>query len=259
MELNLTKPLIIFDLETTGLNMTKDRIMQISMIKVMPSGEETELTELINPQKIIPADIEELTGITNADVVGKPTFKDLANKLLDFIADSDLAGFNSNRFDVAVLVDEFLRAGLELPMTGRRLIDARGIMTYMEPGTLSSVYKKYCHKEIENAHTASADARATYEVLKAQLDYYKDRPEISNDMDTLAKLSNQFHYADYAGNLIYNDKLEICFNFGKHKGRSVEEVFKQEPSYYAWMQKSDFSLSTKRIVQNIYESISLKR
>ncbi len=263
MELNLTKPIVFFDLETTGLNIGKDRIIQIGMIKVMPGGREETFNQLVNPMTSIPAPITQLTGITNADVANAPTFEQIAQKVKDFIGDSDLAGYNSNKFDIPMLVEEFLRVGIDFEVVGRNLVDVQNIFHKMEQRTLSAAYRFYCHKEeIENAHSADADIRATLEVLKAQLDMYKDTEckdsdgkkyiPIKNDMKALATFSKANNWADLAGHIYYNDNLVPCINFGKHKGESVAEVFKKEPSYYDWMMKADFPLSTKRIIKQIY-------
>ena len=268
MELNLTKPIVFFDLETTGVTVGKDHIIQIGMIKVMPNGEERLYNQLVNPGVPIPKNITQLTGISNADVATAPSFKEIAEELKEFIGDSDLGGYNSNKFDVPLLVEEFLRCGVDFDLNGRNLVDVQNIFHKMEQRTLAAAYRFYCHKEIENAHTADADIRATLEVLKAQLDMYKDAvykdidgkesKPVQNDMHALSIFSRANNWADLVGHIYYDDNLVPCINFGKHKGKPVADVFKAEPSYYDWMMKADFPLSTKRIIKQIYELNRLK-
>ena len=263
MELNLNKPIVFFDLETTGVNVGKDRIVQIGMIKVMPDGSQSEYTQLINPGMHISEESSRLTGITDADVAMSPKFKDVAMEIKEFIGNSDLAGYNSNKFDVPMLVEEFLRNGLDFDLAGRNLIDVQNIFHKMEQRTLIAAYKFYCHKDLEDAHSANGDTKATLEVLKAQLDMYKNADfkdidgqitqPVKNDMQALAIFSKTNTWADLAGHIYYNDNLIPCFNFGKHKGEPVAEVFKKEPSYYAWMMNAEFPLSTKKIIKQIKE------
>ncbi len=267
MELNLIKPIVFFDLETTGINVGKDRIVQIGMIKVMPDGSEIEYTQLVNPGMHIPEESSRLTGITDVDVAMSPTFKEIAQEIIDFIGDSDLAGYNSNKFDIPLLVEEFLRNGIDFDLNGRNLVDVQNIFHKMEQRTLIAAYKFYCHKDLENAHSANGDTKATLEVLKAQLDMYKDADykdhegtiskPVKNDMHALSVFSKANNWADLVGHIYYNDNLIPCINFGKHKGKAVADVFKTEPSYYDWMMKSDFPLSTKRIIKQIYELTKL--
>jgi DNA polymerase-3 subunit epsilon len=261
MELKLNKPIVFFDLESTGVNVGKDKIIEISMIKVMPDGKEEEKTLRINPNMHIPEESTRVNGITDADVAFCPTFDKVANDIKNFIGDSDLAGYNSNKFDVPMLVEEFLRAKVDFKIEGRRLVDVQNIFHRMEPRTLIGAYKFYCKKNLKDAHTANADTRATLEVLKAQLDCYngaeyedmdgnKSTP-IVNDVKKLSEFTKINNWADLVGHIYYNDKCVECFNFGKHKGEAVEDVFEKEPSYYAWMMNADFPLSTKRVIEKI--------
>jgi len=248
MELNLKRPIVFFDLETTGVDTAKDRIVEISMVKVMPNGEEIVRTRLINPQMHIPEDATAIHGITDEDVKDAPTFAQIAKTLSQFIEGCDFGGFNSNRFDLPMLVEEFLRAGVDVDFRRRKFIDVQNIFHKMEQRTLVAAYRFYCDKELDNAHSAEADTRATYEVLKAQLDRY---PELQNDVTALAEFSTRGEVVDYAGRIVYNDKGIEVFNFGKYRGRSVSEVFQEEPSYYSWMMNGDFPLYTKKIITEI--------
>ncbi len=263
MELNLTRPIVFFDLETTGVNVGKDKIIEICMIKVMPDGSEAEKIMRINPEVSLPQNIVELTGITDEDLEDKPRFSDVAQEIKEFIGDADLAGYNSNKFDVPLLVEEFLRAGIEFSLLGRNMVDVQNIFHKMESRTLVAAYKFYCHKNLENAHSALGDTRATLEVLKAQLDMYKDveyqekggvaTKPVVNDMKQLAIFSKTNNWVDLAGHIYLNDACVECFNFGKHKDKSVAEVFTKEPSYYDWMMKAEFPLKTKEVITRIYE------
>ena len=246
MKLNLKRPIIFFDLETTGVDTARDRIVEISMIKIMPDGEEITRTRRLNPGMPIPAEATAVHGITDEDVKDAPTFAQVARSLEQFIRGCDFGGFNSNRFDLPVLVEEFLRAGVDLKR--RRFIDVQNIFHKKEQRTLVAAYKFYCDKELDDAHSAEADTRATYEVLKAQLDRY---PDLRNDVDALAEYSCRAEAADYAGRILYNEKGEEVFGFGKYRGRSVAEVFRAEPSYYAWMMNGDFPLYTKKVITEI--------
>jgi len=248
MELNLKRPIVFFDLETTGVDTAKDRIVEISMVKVMPNGEEIVRTRLINPQMHIPEDATAIHGITDEDVKDAPTFAQIAKSLSQFIEGCDFGGFNSNRFDLPMLVEEFLRAGVDVDFRRRKFIDVQNIFHKMEQRTLVAAYRFYCDKELDNARSAEADTRATYEVLKAQLDRY---PELQNDVTALAEFSTRGEVVDYAGRIVYNDKGIEVFNFGKYRGRSVSEVFQEEPSYYSWMMNGDFPLYTKKIITEI--------
>ena len=248
MKLNLKRPIVFFDLETTGVDTAKDRIVEISMVKVMPDGEEITRTRLINPQMPIPADATAVHGITDEDVKDQPSFAQIAKSLYQFIEGCDFGGFNSNRFDLPMLVEEFLRAGVNIDFKNRKFIDVQNIFHKMEQRTLVAAYKFYCNKDLENAHSAEADTRATYEVLMAQLDRY---PELENDVQALAEFSTRGEVADFAGRIVFNDKGEEVFNFGKYKGYKVSEVFQREPSYYDWMMNGDFPLYTKKIITEI--------
>lgn len=248
MKLNLKKPIIFFDLETTGLNLLNDRIVQISYIKVMPNGEEIERNYLVNPERPIPPETTEIHHITDEMVADQPKFKDLARKIAQEWQGCDLAGFNSNRFDVPLLLEEMHRAGVDFDVEKRHLIDVMNIYHKKERRNLSAAYQFYCGKTLEGAHSADADTRATYEVLMAQLDHYDD---LENDMEWLQEFSRIGNNADIAGNIVYNDKKEPCFNFGKHKGKTVMEVFEKEPSYYAWIMDGQFAHTTKQFVTKI--------
>ncbi len=248
MKLNLKRPIVFFDLETTGVDTAKDRIVEISMIKIMPDGEEVVRTRRINPQMHIPESATEIHGITDDDVKDAPTFAQIAKSLSQFIEGCDFGGFNSNRFDLPMLVEEFLRVGVDVDFRRRKFVDVQNIFHKMEQRTLVAAYKFYCDKNLDDAHSAEADTRATYEVLKAQLDRY---PELQNDITALAEFSSRGESVDYAGRIVYNDKGVEVFNFGKYRGRSVSEVFQEEPSYYAWMMNGDFPLYTKKVITEI--------
>ena len=248
MRLNLKNPLVFFDLETTGIDLTKDRIVEISYVKVFPNGKEESKTMRINPERPIPPESTAIHGITDDDVKDCPTFKAVAKTLAAQIEGCDLAGYNSNRFDIPLLAEEFLRADVNIDLNRRKFVDVQTIFHKMEQRTLSAAYKFYCNKTLENAHTAAADTMATYEVLQAQLDRY---PELQNDIAFLSDFSSYNNNVDFAGRMIYNDKKEEVFNFGKFKGRLVEDVLKNEPGYYAWMMNSDFPLNTKQKLTEI--------
>ena len=248
MELNLKRPLIFFDLETTGVDTVHDRIVEISMVKVMPDGEEIVRTRRLNPQMPIPREATAVHGITDDDVKDEPTFAQIAKSLASFMEGCDLGGFNSNRFDLPLLVEEFLRAGVDVDFKRCRFVDVQNIFHKMEQRTLIAAYKFYCDKDLTEAHSAEADTLATYEVLKAQLDRY---PNLENDMDFLSEFSSRGETVDYAGRIVFDEKGREVFAFGKHKGRTVEEVFQTEPSYYAWMMNGDFPLYTKKVITDI--------
>ncbi len=248
MQLNLKRPIVFFDLETTGVDTSRDRIVEISLVKVMPDGEEIVKTRRINPEMPIPAEATAIHHITDEDVKNEPTFRQIAKSLAQFLEGCDFGGFNSNRFDLPMLVEEFMRAGVDVDFKRRRFIDVQNIFHKMEQRTLVAAYKFYCDKDLTEAHSAEADTRATYEVLKAQLDRYAD---LKNDVEELAKFSTRGECADYAGRILYNEKGEEIFGFGKYKGRTVEEVFRLEPSYYAWMMNGDFPLYTKKVISEI--------
>ena len=248
MQLNLRNPLVFFDLETTGIDIAKDRIVEISMVKVMPNGEEIVKTRRINPGMPIPPESTAIHGITDEDVKDCPKFKEIAKSLAAQIEGCDLAGFNSNRFDIPMLAEEFLRAGVDVDLNRRKFIDVQTIFHKMEQRNLTAAYKFYCNKDLANAHSAEADTMATYEVLKAQLDRY---PELENDVNFLSKYSSFTNNVDFAGRMVYNEKGQEVINFGKYKGRLVEEVLKSDPSYYAWIMNGDFPLNTKKMLMEI--------
>ena len=255
MKLNLKRPIIFFDLETTGVDTAKDRIVEISMAKIMPDGEEIVKTRKINPEMHIPEEATAIHGITDEDVKDCPTFAQVAKSLEQFIRGCYFGGFNSNRFYLPVLVEEFLRAGVDVDFKRRKFIDVQNIFHKKEQRTLVAAYKFYCDKDLDDAHSAEADTLATYEVLKAQLERY---PDLENDIDKLAEFSTRAETADYAGRILFNEKGEEIFGFGKYKGRSVEEVFRMEPSYYAWMMNGDFPLYTKKVITEIRMREKLK-
>jgi DNA polymerase-3 subunit epsilon len=248
MELNLKCPIVFFDLETTGVNITTDRIVEISYLKVYPNGKEVSTTYLVNPERPIPAEATAVHKITDEMVKDKPTFKELAKTIAKDIEGCDIAGFNSNRFDVPLLMEEILRAGVELDISHRRFVDVQTIFHKKEQRTLSAAYKFYCGQDLEGAHSAKADVQATYEVLKSQLDRY---PDLENDVQFLADYSVQNRNVDFAGRIVYNDNNVEVFNFGKYKGVPVTEVFARDPGYYGWMLQSDFPLSTKKVLTEI--------
>ena len=248
MQLNLRNPLVFFDLETTGIDIAKDRIVEISMVKVMPNGEEIVKTRRINPGMPIPPESTAIHGITDEDVKDCPKFKEIAKSLAAQIEGCDLAGFNSNRFDIPMLAEEFLRAGVDVDLNRRKFIDVQTIFHKMEQRNLTAAYKFYCNKDLANAHSAEADTMATYEVLKAQLDRY---PELENDVNFLSKYSSFSNNVDFAGRMVYNEKGQEVINFGKYKGRLVEEVLKSDPSYYSWIMNGDFPLNTKKMLTEI--------
>lgn len=248
MKLKLKRPIIFFDLETTGVDTSRDRIVEISMVKVMVDGERITKTRRINPQMAIPAASTAIHGITDEDVADCPTFAQVARSLAQFIEGCDFGGFNSNRFDTPVLVEEFLRAGVDIDFKRRNFIDVQNIFHKKEQRTLVAAYKFYCGKDLTDAHSAEADTVATYEVFLAQMERYDDLPE---DIEGLAKYSSHNETADFAGRILIDDKGVEVFGFGKYRGESVEAVFKREPSYYAWMMNGDFPMYTKKVITEI--------
>ncbi|MBP3942780.1 ribonuclease H-like domain-containing protein [Sphingobacteriaceae bacterium WQ 2009] len=262
MKLHLKKPLAFFDLETTGVNISADRIVEICILKVNPDATEEVYTKKINPGMPIPAESSMFHGIYDEDVKDIPTFKEYAAEIAEFLGDADLAGYNSNKFDVPVLMEEFLRVGVPFSLEGRSFVDVQNIFHQMEQRTLKAAYKFYCNESLVNAHTAEADVRATYEVLKAQIDKYegvtfedkhgKTSQPVVNDVEALHQFTNLSKPVDFAGRLVYNDEGIEVFSFGKHKGRAVTAVFEMEPSYYAWMQNGDFPLYTKKCLENLW-------
>lgn len=263
MKLNLKRPLAFFDIESTGINVSSDRIVEISILKAMPDGSEQVKTLRINPEMPIPLEASLVHGIYDEDVAHEPTFKQVGEELARFLDDCDLAGYNSNKFDIPMLVEEFLRAGVDFEVDNRHFVDVQNIFHQMEQRTLKAAYQFYCGKTLENAHSAEADIRATYEVLLAQVERYqnqewedrrgnKSKP-VQNDVPALHAFTSQNKWADLAGRLVYDDKGREVFNFGKHKGRTCVEVFQTEPSYYAWMMQGDFALTTKKKLSQIWE------
>ena len=248
MQLNLKNPLIFFDIESTGLNVATDRIVEICAVKVMPNGDQEVKTRRINPTIPISAEAQAVHGISNEDVKDCPTFRQIAKSLYQFMEGCDFGGFNSNRFDLPMLVEEFMRAGVDVDFKNRRFVDVQNIFHQMEQRTLVAAYKFYCDKDLTEAHSAEADTLATYEVLKAQLDRYDT---LKNDIDALATFSSRGETADYAGRIGYNDKGEEIFAFGKYKGRTVTEVFSSDPSYYTWLMNGDFPAYTKKVFSEI--------
>ncbi|MGO4877613.1 exonuclease domain-containing protein [Pedobacter psychrotolerans] len=256
MKLNLKRPLAFFDLEATGINVGADRIVEIAVLKEMPDGTEVVKTWRVNPEMPIPLQTSLIHGIYDEDIADAPTFKMLATEIADFIGDSDLAGYNSNKFDIPMLLEEFLRAEVDFDMTERKFVDVQNIFHQMEQRTLKAAYKFYCQEDLVNAHAAEADVIATYKVLLGQLEMYKETEfeskqgvksiPVVNDVDALHTFTNINKPVDFAGRLVYNDLDEVCFNFGKHKGKTAQQVFAVEPSYYAWMKNGDFPLYTKK-------------
>jgi DNA polymerase-3 subunit epsilon len=243
MQLKLKNPLVFFDLETTGINVTKDRIVEISYLKIRPDGSEECRTRRINPQMPISKQATAIHGITDDDVKDCPTFKEIAKSLAAQIEGCDLAGYNSTRFDIPMLAEEFLRAEVQIDLTKHKFIDVQTIFHKMEQRNLIAAYKFYCGKELESAHSAESDARATYEVLKSQLDRY---PELENDVEALSKFSSFNNNVDFAGRMIYNENGEEVINFGKYKGQLIKDVLKKDLGYYSWMMQGDFPLNTKQ-------------
>ena len=248
MKINLTRPLVFFDIESTGLIIGIDRIVEISILKLMPDGSKQIKTRRVNPERPIPPEVSKIHGIFDADVANEPTFKAIANSLSQFIGNGDLAGYNSNKFDVPLLVDEFIRANVDFDMKNRRMIDVQNIFHKMEQRTLAAAYKFFCSKEIVNAHSAEADITATFEVFEAQLERY---PDLKPDVDFLHEFSSMNQNVDLAGRIIFNEKKQEVFNFGKHKGKTVAEIFAKEPSYYDWMMQGDFPAETKQVLTSL--------
>ncbi len=261
MQLNLKNPVVFLDLETTGIDIVKDRIVEIALLKVSTDGNEEELLKRINPQMPISEEATRVHGITNDDVAHEPTFKEVAKNLARFLEGCDLAGFNSNRFDIPLLAEEFLRADVDIDFKKRKFIDVQAIFHKMEKRTLEAAYKFYCNKPLVDAHSALADTRATYEVLKAQLDTYKEVEyedkrgkkslPIVNDVESLSEFSSYDRNVDFAGRIVLNDKGVEIFNFGKNKGVPVEKVLLEQPGYFGWIMNSEFPLYTKKVLTQI--------
>ncbi|MDR0421135.1 MAG: 3'-5' exonuclease [Prevotellaceae bacterium] len=248
MKLNLKNPVVAVDLETTGLDIAKDRIVEICIIKILPNGTEDVKISRLNPTIPISPEASAIHGIYNEDVKDCPTFREIAKNMAAHIDGCDLLGYNSIKFDIPLLAEEFLRAGVDVDFRKRKMIDVQNIFHKMEQRTLIAAYKFYCNKNLDNAHSAEADTRATIEVLESQLDRYS---ELKNDIAFLSEFSTKSRNVDYAGRFIYNDKDEVIVNFGKHKGRLLLHVLRTEPSYYDWMMNSDFALDTKNILTKI--------
>jgi DNA polymerase-3 subunit epsilon len=261
MELKLKRPIAFFDLETTGIKVASDRIVEISIVKIHPNGKKEVKTRRVNPEMPIPAESSEVHGIYDEDVKDEPTFKQIARSLDTFIQNCDLAGYNSNKFDVPLLAEEFLRAGIDFDVENRSLVDVQNIFHKMEQRTLVAAYKFYCQKDLTNAHSAEADTMATYEILEAMLDKYdgaeftdkkgNTTQPIVNDIKALSEFSTVNRHVDLIGHIVLNDEDEEVINFGKHKGRKVVDVFKTEPSYYDWMMKGQFPEYTKKVITKI--------
>lgn len=257
MQLNLKRPIAFFDLETTGLNISQDKIIEIAILKINPNQREDRYLKRVNPGIPIPKESFDIHGISNEDLKDCPSFKELAKEIVDFIGDADLAGYNSNRFDIPFLLEELLNNGVELNMENRKFIDVQTIFHKMEQRTLSAAYRFYCQKEIENAHSAEADTFATYEVLKAQLDKYK---EIENDVDFLCDFSQNGKHKniDFVGRLALNENNELIYNFGKHSGKTVQEIYNAEPGYHRWILDNEFPLYTKNVLRKFTDDMVAK-
>lgn len=256
MKIQIHKPIVFFDLETTGVNVSTDRIVELSIVKVFPNGNELRKSYRINPEMPIPEQSTAIHHITNEDVANCPTFKQLAKDILQIFVDADIAGYNSNKFDVPLLAEEFIRAGVDFDLKKRNFIDVMSIFMKKEPRTLLAAYKFYCNANLENAHSASADTEATYEVFKAQLERYDD---IGKDINEIAKFSTYNTNADFMGRFIYDDQQNVLINFGKHKGKKLIDVFKTDPAYYSWMMNGDFPLYTKKVLTDEYMKFKLQQ
>lgn len=248
MNLNLKRPIAFLDLETTGINVSTDRIVEFSVLKISPNGKEEWMSSRVNPEMPIPPKTTAIHGITDEDVVNAPTFKEIGKKIATFLEGCDLAGYNAIKFDIPVLAEEFLRVNIDFNFTKRRYVDPQVIFYKKEQRTLTAAYKFYCNRELEGAHGSKADTAATYEVLKSQLDMYGD---LENDIEKLALFSSFNNNVDFAGRIIIDENGLEVFNFGKHKGKAVELVFQEEPAYYAWMMNGDFPLYTKKVLTEI--------
>jgi DNA polymerase-3 subunit epsilon len=253
--LQLAKPLAVIDLECTGMNLSSDRIVEIAIVKIMPDGRQTVKRKLLNPEVPIPPSQTDIHGITDEMVKDAPTFRQVANEIRQFIDNADLAGYNSNRFDIPMLVEEFLRASLDFDFKNRKLLDVQKIFHTMEQRTLSAAYKFYCNCTLENAHSAEADAVATWEVLKSQVQRY---PQLGLTVESILKCIGEENTVDFARRMIMENGREV-FNFGKHKGRAVTDVLKAEPQYYDWMMKGDFPLHTKQKLTEVFNRMMLKK
>lgn len=256
MNIKLERPIVFFDLETTGIQIATDRIVEISILKVYPNGNKESWTRLVNPEIEIPKEASDIHGITNERVVTEPKFSELAPKVSTMIEGCDLAGFNSNRFDIPLLAEEMLRAKINFDMDDRKAIDVQVIFHKKEQRNLGAGYEFYCGKNLDNAHSAEADTMATYEILEAQIEKYED---LENDVDFLSTFSSHQKRADFAGFILLDAEEEEIFSFGKYKGRKVSDVFRENPGYYNWMQNADFPLYTKKILTKVKEKMSVKK
>ncbi|AYD49000.1 MAG TPA: 3'-5' exonuclease [Arachidicoccus soli] len=255
MNIQLQRPLAIFDLETTGINTVTDRIVEIAIVKTLPTGEQQRKRKLVNPQMPIPKGAQDIHGISDEMVKDAPTFKEIANEINQFLDNCDIGGYNSNKFDIPILVEEFLRVGLDFNLAGRKLVDVQKVFHKMEQRTLSAAYKFYCDKSLEDAHSAEADAMATWEVMQAQIERY---PNIGNTIESILAFTGEEKFVDLSRRFILQNDI-VVFNFGKHKGKSVSDVLKHEPQYYDWMMKGDFSLHTKQVISEILNQTLLKK
>ncbi|HNQ19743.1 MAG TPA: 3'-5' exonuclease [Bacteroidales bacterium] len=265
MKLSLERPIIFFDLETTGLDLVRDKIIEIFMLKVKPDGTTETYEQLFNPQIAIPEEVINITGITNEMVKDKPTFREKAQEIANFIDDSDFAGFNSNKFDIPLLAEELLNAGIDIDFSSRNSVDVMVLFHRLEPRNLAAAYRFYCNREMENAHTAKADAIATYEILLAMIDKYLENENhadnhendliFDKNIKSLSEISKYHKTADLAGHILINEDGKEIFNFGKYKGKAVEEIFTIEPQYYDWIMKSQFPQYTKKIVDKIWQRV----
>jgi len=253
MKLNLKRPIVFFDLETTGINIAKDRVVEISILKILVNGNKESKTWLVNPEMEIPKESSAIHGITNEKVVTEPTFKELAPEIIKMIEGCDLAGFNSNRFDIPLLAEEMLRTGFDFSMEDRLAIDVQTIFHKKEQRTLTAGYKFYCDKDLTDAHSAEADTQATYEIFLAQIERYDD---LENDMEKLASYSHHTERADFAGFILFNDDKEEIFSFGKYKGQKVTDVLTKDKGYFNWIQKADFPLYTKKVLKQIKDKMN---
>lgn len=255
MKLNLTRPIAFIDLETTGVNISNDRIVEIAIVKILPDGTRQVKRKLINPLIPIPSGASDVHGITDDMVKDAPSFKQVANEIKQFIDNCDMGGYNSNRFDIPMLIEEFLRAGVSFTVDGRKLVDVQKVFHMMEQRTLGAAYKFYCNKVLDGAHSAEVDATATWEVLEAQIERY---PQIGDTVESIVKFTGEDDIVDFARRFVKENGVEV-FNFGKHKGKPVTQVLKEEPQYYDWMMKGDFAMNTKQKLTEILNRTLLKK
>lgn len=256
MGLKLKKPIVFFDLETTGVQIASDRIVEMSILKIFPNGNKEEKTWLVNPTIPIPNEVVLIHGITNEKIAKEPSFQDLANEIYELIKDSDLAGYNSNKFDIPLLAEEFLRAGIDFNMQNRKSIDVQNIFHKLEKRTLEAAYKFYCSKNLNNAHSAAADTKATYEVLLAQLEKYTDLEDNVNFLSKYSQIGGEF--IDLAGFIRYNENQEEVLSFGKYRGKTLKEIWNDNPGYFSWINQADFPLYTKNVMRNFVNQMKLQ-